>query len=280
MKFYNHCHVFPHGAFPDCPELGTLPELDAFMRGNEVDRVVAFAPFWGPKTTEILGDKDINEWLVRNIADYPGIYGAMAVNPTDPHACKTVEEYHKKGLVGIKTHPAAMRFQIDDPACDDFYACAAELGLFVLFHTGVHGWILSKYQPLLIDNVLFSHPNLKVIIEHMGTSDSIGRGFFDQALAVVTNHSSRWRGESNVYAGLTGLAKPQHRELVADTIREAGPQNCVFGLDWPHMEGNARARDRYRTELAVLRSLRLTEDAEPLILGGALAELTGVGVSP
>ena len=90
------------------------------------------------------------------------------------------------------------------------------------------------------------------------------------------NHCSRWRGESNVYAGLTGLAKPQHRELLADTIREAGPRHCIFGLDWPHMEGNARARDRYRLELHVLRSLRLTEDAEAPILGGALAELTDV----
>jgi len=278
MKFYNHCHVFPYGAFPNCPELGTLPELDAFMQENGIDMVVAFAPFWGPKTKEILGDDDINEWLIRNIADYPNIHGAMAVNPTAANACETVERYHREGLVGIKTHPAVMRFQIDDPACDDFYACAAELGLFVLFHTGVHGWVLSKYQPLLIDNVLSRHPGLKVIIEHMGTSDSIGRGFFDQALAVVTNHTSRWHGDSNVYAGLTGLGKPQYRELLADTIREAGPRHCVFGLDWPHMEGNMRARDRYRTELDVLRSLRLTQDEEDLILGGALAELTKVRI--
>jgi predicted TIM-barrel fold metal-dependent hydrolase len=147
----------------------------------------------------------------------------------------------------------------------------------VLFHTGVHGWILSKYQPLLIDNVLARHPRLKVIIEHMGISDTIGRGFFDQALAVVTNHSCRWRAQPTVYAGLTGLAKPQHRELLADTVREATPDGCIFGLDWPHMEGNARARDRYHSELDVLRSLRLGDAAEARILGGALSALTGVG---
>ncbi|MBT3379735.1 MAG: amidohydrolase family protein [Lentisphaerae bacterium] len=276
MTFYNHCHVFPHGAFPDAPELGTLPELDLFMKDNGVDKAVAFAPFWGPRTREILDGEEINAWLLRNLEPYPNIVGAMAVNPTDPKACEIVEEYHRKGFIGIKTHPAAMRFQIDDPACDDFYACAAELGLFVLFHTGVHGWVLSKYQPLLIDNVVCRHPNVTVIIEHMGTSDGIGRGFFDQALAVITNHSNRWRTDGGVYAGLTGLAKPQHRQLLADTIAQAGPERCIFGLDWPHMEGNARARDRYRMELDVLRSLRLPQAAEDTILGGALSALTGV----
>jgi hypothetical protein len=24
--FPHHCHTFPHGAFPDQPELGTLPD--------------------------------------------------------------------------------------------------------------------------------------------------------------------------------------------------------------------------------------------------------------
>lgn len=41
MKFYNHCHVFPHGTFPDSPGLGTLPELDTFMQDNDIDIMVS-----------------------------------------------------------------------------------------------------------------------------------------------------------------------------------------------------------------------------------------------
>ena len=270
--FLNHCHVFPEGAFPEQPEQGTLPELDKFMKANSIDKVIALAPFWGPKTKECLAGEEINAWLHRNLQDYPNILGTVAVSPKAPNACELLGEYIGKGFVGVKTHPPVMGFRIDDPACDDFYALAAKLGVFVLFHTGVHGGRLEDYQPLLIDNIMAKHPKLKVIIEHMGASGGVGRGFFDQAMAVIYNHSARWCNRE-VYAGLTGLAKPQHRQLVADTIHEAGSRRCIFGLDWPHPEGNHEATIRYRSELEVIHSLGLTPEQEADIFGDALSEL-------
>jgi predicted TIM-barrel fold metal-dependent hydrolase len=272
--FLNHCHVFPHGAFPEQPELGTLPELKRFMEDTGIERTVAIAPFWGPKTKELLDGEDCNAWLYRHLQDYPNILGMAAISPKDPKACALVEEYIGKGFVGIKTHPPVMGFRIDDPACDDMYALAAEMGVFVLFHTGVHGGRLEDYQPLLIDNIMHRHPQLKVIIEHMGVSDGIGRGFFDQALAVVYNHGASWR-KGGVYAGLTGIAKPQHRQLVADAIAEAGAQRTIFGLDWPHMRGYAPAIARYESEMTVMRSIGLSAEQERSVFGGTLSEVTG-----
>lgn len=277
--FLNHCHVFPHGAFPERPELGTLPELDKFMKANKIEKAVAFAPFWGPRTRECLKGEEINAWLHRQLQDYPNIVGAAAISPKAPDACRLLEEYVAKGFVGVKTHPPVMGFRIDDPACDAFYALAAELGMFVLFHTGVHGGRLEDYQPLLLDNIMARHPKLRIVIEHMGVSDGIGRGFFDQALAVIFNHGARWCNR-RVYAGLTGLAKPQHRQLVADALREAGSGRCVFGLDWPHMEGNDEAAIRYRSELEVIRSIGLSAEQEADIFGGTLAEMISARRSP
>jgi predicted TIM-barrel fold metal-dependent hydrolase len=272
--FLNHCHVFPHGAFPDDPAKGTLPELARFMEHCGIERTIAFAPFWGPKTRELLAGEEINAWLYRNLQDYPTILGAVTVSPKAPDACEILAEYTRKGFVGVKAHPPVMGFRIDDPACDEFYALAAELNQFVLFHTGVHGGRLEDYQPLLIDNIMNRHPGLTVIIEHMGVSGGIGRGFFDQALAVVYNHGSRWENRG-VYAGLTGIAKPQHRQLVADTIREAGTDRCVFGLDWPHLQGHEQAVIRYQSERDVIASIGLTPQQEEDIYGGVLARLTG-----
>lgn len=273
--FLNHCHVFPEGAFPDDPKKGTLPELDRFMQECGIDGAVAFAPFWGPRTKECLAGEEINAWLHRMLRDYPRIHGAAAICPTQANACELLDEYVGKGFVGVKTHPPAMRFRIDDPAGDAFYALAAELGVFVLFHTGVHGGCLSDYQPLLIDNIMHRHPRLNVIIEHMGASGGVGRGFFDQALAVIFNHSPRWSNRG-VYAGLTGLAKPQHRDKVADTIVEAGAERCVFGLDWPHMDSHRAAIARFESELAVIRSLQLSASQHEAVFGGTLHALTGV----
>jgi len=87
-------------------------------------------------------------------------------------------------------------------------------------------------------------------------------------------HSFRWSNRG-VYAGLTGLAKPQHRQLVRDAIDEAGSARCIFGLDWPHMDGHLAAVARYESELAVVRSIGLTGEQEADIFGGTLAELTG-----
>ena len=273
--FLNHCHVFPEGAFPDDPTKGTLPELDRFMSACGIEKAIAFAPFWGPKTKELLAGEEINAWLYRHLEDYPNIHGAAAISPKAPNACALLQQYVELGFVGVKTHPPVMGFRINEPACDAFYALAAELGVFVLFHTGVHGGRLADYQPLLIDNILYRHPALKTIIEHMGTSGGIGRGFFDQALAVISNHGARWRA-SGVYAGLTGLAKPQHRDLVAQTIQEAGADRCIFGVDWPHMESPAGAVARFESERAVIRSLGLSPEQEAAIFGGTLAALTGV----
>ncbi len=271
--FLNHCHIFPHGAFPNQPELGTLPELARFMAECGIAQTVAFAPFWGPRTKECLAGEEINAWLHRNLREYPDILGAVTVSPAAPNACALLAEYVGKGFVGVKTHPPVMGFRIDDPVCDDFYALAAELGVFVLFHTGVHGGRLMDYQPLLIDNIMHRHPKLKVIIEHMGISDGVGRGFFDQALAVVANHGARWR-KGGVYAGLTGIAKPQHRQLLADMVQDAGSKRCVFGLDWPHMDGHPQAVGRYQAELAVVRSLGLAAEQWDDLMGGTLRELT------
>jgi predicted TIM-barrel fold metal-dependent hydrolase len=273
--FLNHCHVFPEGAFgPDKPEIGTLPELDRFMREMNIDKAVALAPFWGPHTTEMLAGEEPNAWLHRRLKDYPNILGAVAVSPLAPNACELMEKYIGEGFVGIKTHPPVMGFRIDDPACDPFYALAAELGVFVLFHTGVHGGRLETYQPLLIDNIMDRHPRLKVIIEHMGLGDRVGRGFFDQAMAVVFNHSTSWKG-GGVYAGLTGIAQPQHRQLVADAITEAGAERAIFGLDWPHLEGHAPTVARYQAQMSIMRSIGLTQEQEDLVFGGTLSALTG-----
>lgn len=271
--FLNHCHVFPHGAFPDQPELGTLPELDRFMREMGIERTVALAPFWGPRTKDCLDGEDCNDWLLRHLEDYGNIVAAAALNPAAPNAGQAVELRVKQGFVGVKTHPPVMRFRIDDERCDEFYSAAEELGVFVLYHTGVHGGRLSDYRPILIDNVLAKHPRLKVIIEHMGISGGIGRGFFDEAMSVVYNHSARWAA-GGVYAGLTGMAKPQHRQVLSDAIREAGSDRAIFGLDWPHMEGHQKAIIRFELELDVLRSLRLTKEDEDNIFGRTLAALT------
>ena len=272
--FLNHCHIFPEGAFPDHAELGTLAELDKFMKLMGIEKAVAIAPFWGPKTKERLAGEECNAWLYRHLKEYSNIYGMVTVSPKAPNACDLLREYVAKGFVGVKTHPPVMGFRIDEPACDPFYATAAELGVFVLFHTGVHGGRLEDYQPLLLDNVMAKHPKLKIIIEHMGASGGVGRGFFDQALAVIFNHSIRWCNRG-VYAGLTGLAKPQHRQLVADTLPEAGSKRCIFGLDWPHLEGNASAVARFEAELGVIDSLGLSPEQKTDIFGRSLSELTG-----
>jgi hypothetical protein len=106
--FVNHSHTFPHGAWPEQPELGTLPELARFMAEAGIERTCAIAPFWGPKTAEMLAGKEINAWLLRNLLDYPQISGLVTVSLKAPQACELLEQYVRAGFIGVKTHPPVM----------------------------------------------------------------------------------------------------------------------------------------------------------------------------
>jgi len=263
MIFVNHCHVFPET--PDLEAqlgiIGTLDRLVDTMKRCGVEKAVAFAPFeeWGWRPT--IGE-DPNRWLAEKLPSYPEIVGFACINPKSPGAVKKLEKAWREGLLGVKLHPAIQKFRLNDRSIFGFYEKAEELGMILDFHTGSHGWRLLEYQPLLLDDVAYAFPRLRIVIEHVG-----GRLFYTQALALLTD-------KRNVYAGISSCLDennkkwflgPRRIEEIASLV---GPDRMIYGTDFPYNDWK-----RIRSDIETIKDLDLTQSAKKRILGASLENL-------
>lgn len=263
----SHCHVFAKGKgnpggevdTGTNPAAGTLPDLRAVMQEVGVEKAVAFAPFDPQTDAEI----EENEWLLAQLPDYPELIGFASVDPKREDAGEKLRELIGRGMRGAKYHPPVMQTAIDDPAAEGFWAAAAEMKLPVHIHTGPHGWYLRRYEPLLLDDICRTHPDVRVIIDHMGCVP-----FFNQALAVLQNNQNAYcgltqmSGRSAVYALLE-----QNRQLLLQTV---GPDRIIYGLDYPWNPHNITA---LRQDIQWLETWGLREDDVAKILGGNIERL-------
>lgn len=239
--FINHFHTAPEGWFDENDSgKGTLKRLKKIMDEAGIEKAIAFAPFLYsmPKdkvwyNPDFKTERECNEWLYQSLKDYPNIYGFVTVNPKNSNACDILTEYINKDFVGVKIHPAIFEIRVDDPSLDEFYSTVERLNVPILFHIGVHGWKIDEYRPILLDNVAYKHPRLKIIMEH--SQDPI---FFKETLGVLTNNSKRWNNFP-VYAGITsyggitpygGLGDTDRILLIRDSI---GAERIIYGVDYP-----------------------------------------------
>ncbi len=256
----NHCHVASEGfgmEVADNPAMGTLGELQRIMQALDIDRAVAFAPYEAQQGVEA------NQWLAQELENYPQIIGFATVNPADRDAPAQIEAAIQQGLVGLKMHPPVFQVALDDPTIEPYWEAAEAARLPISIHTGVHGWYLRRYMPILLDDVAYRHPRLPLIIEHLG-----GGAMFDQALAVLQD-------KKNCYAGLTQTSGrylayalgPEHLQLLLDTV---GPERIIYGADYPWSKNNLEG---IRDDIAWIQSWGLSSEDEANILGGNLEQL-------
>ncbi len=258
--FANHCHLMPECSLDDSdPQAGTVAPLLDIMDELDIERAVVFAPL--PRYAK--DPHQANQWLWEQVQANECLEGFMTLNPVDSRSLSLAEEFAEKGLRGIKTHPPVYRARIDDEAAYAFYELAAHLQLPILFHTGVHGWLLDNYRPILIDRIAQQFPDLQIIVEHMG-----GWEFFGEALAVVRNNS-------NCYAGITSTLDRAWAwyipgELLRHMISLIGSERVIFGTDYPF-----RQLAGIRTDIEAVHSICNSPEEADNILGDNIAALIG-----
>lgn len=255
----NHCHVMPEGVFnKDKPEVGTLQHLSKIMNGLGIDKAVLFAPF----TYQIPeGSYRCNQWLWKLIRNKKQFYGFITVHPLDLDSLNILNEFANKGFVGIKFHPVIFRVCLDDPAIEPFYTEAERLNLPIVFHTGIHGWRVEYYTPVLLDKIAQDHPRLKIIVEHMG-----GYEFFHQALAVVRNNPNCYAGISTVLQENDTWYIPQNE--LKHLLRTVGSERIIYGTDFPYS-----GLSKIKHDIEIIRSWNLPQKDEENILGENLKRL-------
>jgi uncharacterized protein len=200
---------------------GTLDEhYEEALDG--VDRAVVLA-FAAPAAGFVVPNDYVAAYVARDPAR---LLGFGSVDPSSPGALDELERMQADlGLVGCKLGPI---YQDVDPLGPEFLrVCAAleRLGLPMLIHQGTtfaRSGSLLQARPVLLDEIALRHPELRIVIAHMG------HPWFGETIAVIRRHP-------HVYADVSALVS--RRWLLYQALVEATEygveHKLLFGTDFP-----------------------------------------------
>jgi predicted TIM-barrel fold metal-dependent hydrolase len=268
----NHAHVFPPSVNPD----GTIDRLLQLLDNTGIEQAVCFAPFAHQFESAGFNSATPNDWLAREIANQPRLFGFGTLDLTRSDIEAQVRHAKSLGFRGLKLHPNSQKFDILSPPALKAYAAAEAQEMFISFHSGVHRYPLKGMSVLHFDEVAETFPDLRFSLEHVG-----GYSFFPDALAVIVNHIPYPPVPGRrcmVYAGLTSCLTPSFLrfwylppERLNELILQAGVDQLIFGLDFPY-----NLERHIDIAINTIRGLDLPEADQTKILGGNLREALGL----
>jgi predicted TIM-barrel fold metal-dependent hydrolase len=177
--------------------------LVASMRENGIDAGALHAPD--------------NEAVRDAVDSLPGVYGLAWANPRVPGVVEQTRAYLAlPGFVGIKLHPIRDGFHPNDLAVHPLMELAIELDVPVLIHSGHPIFSL----PWIIEELVVSFPEAKVILAHMGHGNVV---YINASIEVA-------RRNPNVYLETAGM--PMHTKI-RDAIDVLGETRVLFGSGLP-----------------------------------------------
>lgn len=167
------------------------------------------------------------------VAAHPDtLIGFLSVDPTQPGWEDELHEGHEDlGLRGIKLLPMYAGFSPDDERLDPIWNYAAKHQLPVLLHTGttfISQARLDFTLPRLLDVVAIRHPDVKIILAHLG------HPYEGECVVTIRKHP-------NVYADISALHyRPFQFYHSLMLVQEYGVWDKVlFGTDYPFTTVNA-----------------------------------------
>lgn len=175
-----------------------------------------------PATTGVMPNEAVGEFC-RNV---PELIPMACLNPFMHHDMpgileRLVQDY---GFKALKLLPPYQHFYPNDARMYPVYAKAQELGLPIMFHTGlsmVTNTRVKYADPLLLDDVAIDFPNLKIVMAHSG------RGiWYEQAFLMATLHE-------NIYMEISGLP-PQNLPTYFPKL-DRMLDKVIFGTDSPQI---------------------------------------------
>ncbi|HNZ30122.1 MAG: Amidohydrolase [Candidatus Aerophobetes bacterium ADurb.Bin490] len=131
---------------------------------------------------------------------------------------------------GVKMHPQIQNFYPDDNNMKDIYEACEKNGLYMLQHAGAGAEpdfdrAKIKGLPESFKNVIQAHPDLKLVIAHMG-----GLNMWDEAMKFLC-------GKNVLFD--TAYCTVMESNLLSEIVKCHGADKIMFGSDFPWV----RAKD-------------------------------------
>jgi len=223
---------FANGAFP-------VETLIATMDENHVDKAVVMAHL----------DSEICETACDAITKYPDRLAAAICVVPEPSQAQTLRHCCQKGIRILKFELRTMGemypgLTIADPQIDPILSAAEELRMIVAVDPGPTDF--PCYRPDCLKRILQRHPNLRLVICHMGYPlmglrsrpevyrrwlDTISLGTFDQVYFDVTAVPDLFLKENFPY--------PEGMTFLKELYETCGPHKLIWGTDMPGTFRNA-----------------------------------------
>lgn len=208
--------------------------------------------------------RQTNEQVANLLKQFGGrAIGFAGFDPNIGEQAITDIEYAVKnlGFKGVKIVSAILGLDINDKVFYPCYEKAQELGVPIMIHTGtalVMGCRAKHVHPLMIDDVAFDFPDLKIICAHLG-----GWNYMDVHSLLVRH--------PNVYADLSAWPlHPQYIDLVPWALFEdTVPDKILYGSDYP-------AGQTPKEALEAVGTLPISEDFRTKIIGENAVRLLGL----
>ena len=207
----------------------SLERLRAVMAEAEVTYALVLTSYLvsphRPSTAEV----------VKAIEGIPelGVVAGISFRTYKQRDLRELADYLTAGLVkGLKLYPGYEPFYPHDPRLKVVYDLAEEFDVPVMIHTGdtySSQGRLKYAHPLEVDEVAVDHPNVRLVICHLGNP------WLVDCMEVVYKNK-------NVYADFSGLILGEFTEVfedymeeqIAEVILYAGdPARFLYGSDWP-----------------------------------------------
>ncbi len=197
----------------------------------------------------------INAELLTALKGQDRLLPGCLINPTlGPLAVDELRRCVDAGARSMKLMAAAHGYRLDGPAPDAVMAVAAEIGLPVTIHSGSE---VSGCSPAYIGTLAARHPEVTIIMDHMGYREWVG-------LAVQAAAAN-----PRIFLGTTLIAAAEPI-TIKNIIQEGrvGAGRIVFGSNAPSGAAVNGVRG--------IRGLGLVAADEAAVLGGNLASIYGV----
>jgi L-fuconolactonase len=255
--------------FTSLPEVpATADELIADMDANGVDVTVLVQTSWSTWD---------NGYIADSVARFPQRFvGHGMVDPQDEANNAEIARHwmEDRGLVGFRFHP--MYYKDEKVLTTDgnraMWDVLAELGAVVQFHTN---------PPFAdqIDEIARRHPNMKLLIDHMGYPHLDQGPEPWQPIVDLAHHPNLHVKISDV-KGRSQQAFPfvDMHDYVMSLVNAFGAERCLWGTGYP---GDHRTKHNWLSLADELRLVRegfdfLTDSQRDRILGGTAAEVWGL----
>ena len=210
---------------------GTIDRLLREMDEAGIDKTVLLALDAGIAFRSDLSVREYNDYVGDIVREHPDrIIGFAGIDPRrGAEAVGELERCAEMGLKGLKLWTLT-GFYPDDEDYYPLYEKATELGMPMLFHTGMGppGTYLKFNRPVYVDKVAVDFPETPIIMAHIGAP-----AWVEEAVAVVAKNRnvcvdiSAWELTFK-YAPFALCQALTQIKLATGSLRQV-----LFGTDWP-----------------------------------------------